>query len=209
MSRWWVWPILGFGILLMLTGLTLCGALVSPPGWKCILLGTGVMSLLTVRRRLRAWRQENFLRTNNSPLSATAEKLTPDLWGEYSPYVIEAAEKLAEERDTTAVPALLTALQRCVDQQRPGWSEVAEALVKALARIGDRRALALLYRLENVRGIGIIPSIREAIAAIEPQTSLLRPVSAEGSLPETLLRPAQGVTPSENDAVLLLRPSKD
>src|ERR1041385_3638572 len=124
------------------------------------------------------------------------------LFGSYSPYVIDTAVRLAEERDVTAVPALIIALQRCVDQQSPGWREVAEALVLALARIGDRRALNLLYRLENVRGIGIIPSIREAIAAIEPQTSLLRPGSADDALTETLLRPAHSTPTPDNDAVL-------
>jgi hypothetical protein len=103
---------------------------------------------------------------------------------------VEAAEKLAAARDSTAVPAILRALQTCADSQSPGWRERAEALANAHGAIGDRRSLPLLYRLENVRGIGFIPAVRSAIAAIEPQTSLLRPGSVEAVNVPQLLRPA-------------------
>ena len=106
--------------------------------------------------------------------SQLADWFTPRLQDSHVPNVILAAERLGEARDTTAVPDLMSALERCVETQPPGWSECAAALANALARIGDRRALPLLYRLDNVRGIGLIPAVRNAIAAIEPQTSLLR-----------------------------------
>src|SRR5262249_8611517 len=135
--------------------------------------------------------------------SLLASHLTPQLFGEYPPYVIEAAEKLGQQRDLTAVPALLRALEQSVDSQRPGWIEQSAALANALAQICDRRALPLLYRLDNVRGIGFIPAIRNAITAIEPHSSLLRPGSAGGAIPETLLRPAQGRFAEEPPAILL------
>ena len=206
-----VWPLLAAGILLVMIGIALLGG--TEGGQRLLLalflsLSGGITLLgLSVRTRrfLRNLRQDTRLRTTRSELSETAARYVPLLHGEYSPYVIEAAEALGRERDMTAVPALLVVLQRCVDEQRPGWRDVAEALVKALAGIGDRRALEPLYRLENVRGIGIIPAIREAIAAIEPQTSLLRPGSIDGALSETLLRPAQGIPESDADPALLLR----
>ena len=61
----------------------------------------------------------------------------------------------------------------------------------------------MIARLENVRGIGFIPSIRNAIAEIEPQSSLLRAGSADDSQQEMLLRPARSST--EEAGVLLLR----
>ncbi len=78
-------------------------------------------------------------------------------------------------RGTDAVPALLYALEETIDQQPPGWRERAEALVKALGQLGDQRALPLLYQLSHVRGIGIIGAVRQAVHAIEPRSSLLRP----------------------------------
>jgi hypothetical protein len=81
-------------------------------------------------------------------------------------------------------------------------------VVEALTKIGDRRALPILYRIENVRGIGFITNIREAIAAIEPQTSLLRPGSADLP-PETLLRPVQSRVGPDEPALLLRATDSD
>ena len=100
-------------------------------------------------------------------------------------------------------PALVGVLDNWVNAQRPGWREVTEALTRALERIGDRRALPLLYRLLNVRGIGILPSVRDAIAAIEPQTSLLRPGLADPHRGELLLRPVQEQSSPQQPSLLL------
>lgn len=135
------------------------------------------------------------------------QELIPQLYGEYTPYVVEAAEKLGESRDVTAVPALCAALETSVNAQKPGWRDVSAALADALASIGDGRALPLLYKLENVRGIGFIPNIRSAIARIEPHSSLLRPGSeADVAQTETLLRPLPNRDTVEPPAQLL-RPS--
>ena len=91
-----------------------------------------------------------------------------------------------------------------MDVQSPQWRDAAIALVVALERIGDRRALPLLHRLENVRGIGLIPVIRHAIAAIEPQTSLLR-AGANHDTPRSLLRPALS---NDTDSTTLIRPAE-
>lgn len=161
-----------------------------------------LIAALWLRRIVRQWKQARRLR--QAQVSKLAETLTPQLQGEFSPYVIEAAERLGEARDTTAVPALIVALEHCVETQRPGWRDRAAALADALGRIGDRRALSLLYRLDNVRGIGLIPAVRNAIAAIEPQTSLLRAGSADNVPPQSLLRSVQH-RPQAEDATVLLR----
>lgn len=122
---------------------------------------------------------------------ASTQELTRQLLGSYTPYVLEAAQQLGQARVAGAVPHLMYALETCVNGQQPGWRDHAEAFVEALALIGDRRALPLLQRLENVRGIGLLPAIRHAIAEIEPQTSLLRAGAAPDIDCDTLLTPAQ------------------
>ncbi len=156
-----------------------------------------VCTLLVRRRRVR---QRLSLQESWSPLT---KRLTPGLLGNHSPDIIEAAELLGVARDATAVPALIAALERCVETQPPGWSERATALANALGQIGDRRALPLLYRLDNVRGIGLISAVRNAISAIEPQTSLLRPGSADAATNHLLLRPVRQNPDPEAKATLL------
>lgn len=192
------------GLLLLAAGLMLAGnglsaivpaRLLSPLVSGLSLTGTGWW----LQHRFRGWRQDSRLTKAFQRTSPLAQQL----FGSHTPYVIEAAQQLGAARDTTAVPALMAVLERCVDEQQPAWREVAEALANALAQIGDGRALPLLYRLENVRGIGFIPAIRSAIAAIEPQSSLLRAGNLESMDRGSLLRPTQ--EHNEDDARLLLR----
>lgn len=179
-----------------------CGVLGSPGLIAGFFMLGVLVTILWIRRLIRAWKQKQ--RITQEGYSPLAAKLTPNLLGSYSPYVIEAAEQLGEARDVTAVPVLITALERCMENQPPGWSERASALANALARIGDRRALPLLYRLDNVRGIGLIPAVRNAIAAIEPQSSLLRPGSIHDVPSHALLRSVQH-RPDAKEAATLLR----
>jgi hypothetical protein len=164
-----------------------------------VTLAVGASSLC---KRLRAWRQHRHIK--QAEYSELAEWLAPRLQENHPLNIITAAQKLGAARDVTAVPDLMDALERCVETQPPGWSECAAALANALARIGDRRALPLLYRLDNVRGIGLIPAVRNAIAAIEPQTSLLRAGSAFDVSPDSLLRSVQA-RPDANESAILLR----
>ena len=137
--------------------------------------------------------------------SALVTELTPQLLGEYGPYVIDAATRLGMANDPTAVPVLMRALESYVEAQRPGWRDVAEVIVETLGRLGDRRALHLLRRLETVRGIGFIGALRAAIASIEPQTSLLRPGVLTA---HTLLRPSKS-TLDQADREELIRPTAE
>jgi hypothetical protein len=148
-------------------------------------------ALLWLKARLQHWRQRRNLYRHRTPTTELALTLIPQLRGEYTPYVIEAAVRLGEAGDMTAVPALMETLDRWIESQRPGWRDVAASIADALALIGDVRSLPLLKRLENVRGIGLIPNIRHAIAVIEPQANLLRPSQSEDSLPTNLLRPSK------------------
>lgn len=209
MAMWIAYFLLGVGISLLLLGMALSGWSAPPEKlWLLLggvsLTGTGVW----LQKQGSRWARGKRTRRLERDASPLVVELAPMLYGDYTPYVIEAAEKLGEAQDTTAVPTLLYVLEECVNAQRPGWREVSEALANALARIGDRRALPLLFRLENVRGIGFIPSIRNAIAAIEPQTSLLRPGSADYATAETLLRPLHN-THNPDDARVLLRSTSE
>jgi hypothetical protein len=205
MSQAIICILIGAGIGLLMLGIAL-GGLPDMLTWaRQEMLGMVGLCLFgrTAGRALLQWRHAVQARRAQMDESPLAARLTPQLFGDYTPYVIEAAEKLGQERDTTAVPALLRALEQSVDTQRPGWRDQAAALACALAQIGDRRALPLLYRLDNVRGIGFIPAIRSAITAIEPQTSLLRPSYTGFDVPETLLRPAHDMRADVQPAVLL------
>lgn len=200
--------LVGIGIVLLAMGICMNGWPSLPKEWGTWFGGAGLLSAsVMIQKMSHQWAERIRIRRARTLESPLAAALTPQLYGEYSEYVIEAAQQLGAARDTSAVPALLEVLDDCINAQRPGWRDVAEALANALALIGDRRALPLLYRLENVRGIGLIPAIRDAIAAIEPQTSLLRPSQTGGMPAETLLRPAHGYR-NEDDPALLLRPTQ-
>ncbi len=194
--------LLGLGLFLLALGVALGGAdPVNTMLGELLAAGAGVFAIgLWVRGLLRTWSRS--ARIQRSEQSELAEQLTPQLFGNHPPYVIEAAEKLGDARDTTAVPHLIYALEQCVETQPPCWCEMGEALVTALARIGDRTALPVLFRLENVRGIGFISAIRSAIASIEPSTSLLRPGNGDALHIDLLLHPAHAV-PDENPQALL------
>lgn len=202
--------LIGVGLFLLVLGFILGGLslmkIIPEPVVAVGSASTAITALsATLFQRARIWRRRTRLGWSQKAESELATSLTPHLFGDYSPYIIEAAEQLGAAKDMTAIPALMQALENCADAQRPGWREVAEVLVQTLAQIGDARALPLLYKLENVRGIGFIPAIRTAIAGLEPQTSLLRPGSADDTLaPVTLLRPMKHRM-NEQEKELLLR----
>ncbi len=141
---------------------------------------------------LGIWRERRALRHAKRQESETARRLRPQLYSDDREQVLEAAQVLGIMHDRTAVPAMMEALESCVTYQPLGWRDSAVALTNALSDIGDSRALPLLHRLENVRGIGLISNIRHAIATIEPQANLLR-AGYPHALPEHLLRPAHSV----------------
>ena len=166
-----------------------------------------VVSLLLVRRTFRGMKNSTKQVRNRRQASEFADRWIPLLYGDFKPYVIEAAEKLGAARENTAVPALMHVLEQTVNTQPPDWCDTAAALVVALGKMGDRRALPLLYRLSNVRGIGLLTVVNEAINRIEPETSLLRPGSADDLPRDILLRPAESCP--ESDSTLLLRASQE
>jgi len=173
-------------------------------------LGGGItvlVCLLTAHRIAGRVKHSTKRKRSERRTSALANDLIPVLYGDFKPYVIEAAEKLGAARETTAVPALMHVLEQTVNTQPPDWCDTAEALVVALGKMGDRRALPLLVRLSNVRGIGLLTVVNEAINRIEPETSLLRPGSADDLPRDLLLRPAASCP--EADPTLLLRASQD
>lgn len=198
--------VIGIGVTMLTFGL-LSGGL-APLRWfwlAAIISAAGIHLAGRLLRYVRRLRREAEVRHASNCLSTLAETLVPQLTGNFPEFIIQAAEQLGCHRDFSAVPALMRALEECVDVQRPGWRDVAESLVRSLAAIGDRRSLPLLQRLENVRGIGLIPIIRSSIDSIEPQTSLLRPGSATGAPCDLLLRPLSGSAVDGRD--MLLQPA--
>ena len=199
------WAIFAIGVMLMMTGgAVLVSTLLGSLFWfLASVLCISVVGGLIVHRAVRRLGDKSKLHRNMRGASLFAGEWIPMLYGNYTPYVVEAAERLGEARETTAVPALMYVLEQAVNTQPPGWRDTAEALAVALGKMGDRRALPLLYRLTNWRGIGLLTAVHEAIDRIEPQTSLLRPGSADDLPTETLLRPAE--RGPESDSTLLLR----
>jgi hypothetical protein len=203
--------LIGIGIGLLAVSLSSIGVPAIPPvlsltiacGIYAAILATTVTALTIGYHR---WRRERHIQRVEREASDTVLCLVQELKSDYNPDAIAAAQRLGEQRDMSAVPSLIAVLETCVDEQRPGWCDVAAAIADALAAIGDRRALAVLYRLETVRGIGLIPSIRNAIAIIEPQTSLLRPGGLGYEPPQILLRATR--TGGLDDHALLLHPQE-
>jgi hypothetical protein len=194
---------LGIGFLLV-GGLQLLPVLIhSPQALGAVALCAATAGSGPLVLALRDWRQEKRLQEDLFKVSTEAAQWIPVLYGNYMPYVVEAAERLGAARETTAVPALLHVLERTLHVQPPGWHEAAEAMVTALGKMGDRRALPLLQRLWNVREGDLLAVAQEAIDRLEPETSLLRPGSADSLPGATLLRPT--VAAADADPATLLR----
>lgn len=194
---------MGIG-LVILGGVQLLPTLIqSPHAAAAVVVCISAASGVFLYRALRDWSHATQVKRNLHGTSAVAAEWIPMLYGNYTPYIVEAAERLGGAREAAAVPALMHVLEQTVNTQPPDWCYTAEALVVALGKMGDRRALPLLHRLSNVRGIGLLTVVHEAIDRIEPETSLLRPGSAEDLPRETLLRPAESCP--ESDPAILLR----
>ena len=195
------------GVSILVTGILLIiSNVVSIREVSALLAGAGVTLLAGgLHRAGKGWvRQEIQGKRAAEEASPGAAPWVSRLFGSYPPYVVEAAQELGAARDITAVPALMFVLENCVAQQPAGWREEAEALANALGQIGDGRALPMLRKLENVRGIGFIPAIRSAIARIEPNSSLLRASSQQSGEVSTLLIPCSSLE-SEQERLILLR----
>ena len=106
---------------------------------------------------------------------------------------LRAAELLGEMNDRTAVPALVRAIRR---NRRDGG--FLEAAVRSLAHLGDDRALPVLRELTSGHHYGLMKAAREAVAAIEPASVLLRATPES----EGLLRPAGRGGNSESQHLL-------
>ncbi len=194
------------GVTVLITGLLLIVSnKISIREMTMLLAGAGLALLGSwVQRAGKSWfRQELQGKHAAAQASPGAAPWVFRLFGNYPPYVVEAAQELGAARDITAVPAIMFVLENCVAQQPAGWREEAEALANALGQIGDGRALPMLRRLENVRGIGFIPAIRSAIAAIEPNSSLLRASSRESGEKSTLLMPCESLDAEKQRQILL------
>ncbi len=96
-------------------------------------------------------------------MSDASKALILELNGGYTPYVIEAAEKLGLSEELSVSPALLLVLERAVAEERAGWEDIAKAIIEALGNLGDPRALPVLLSLQTVKGVRHLPSLKTAI----------------------------------------------
>ncbi|HZP81685.1 MAG TPA: HEAT repeat domain-containing protein [Chthonomonadaceae bacterium] len=134
---------------------------------------------------------------------------------EQTPCVRKCAERLASRRsatrieavrilglldDPTAVPALTRALERYDKDAR-----FLEAAIPVLAQLGDARALPALRRLTTDHSYAVMQAARQAIAAIEPKSVLLRSSASPATISDTLLRPVSTSAPPA-EPYILLRP---
>ena len=195
--------LLGIGFVILGGAQILPILLRSPYALAIAALCVSVVGGTLLHRNLRQWGDNTRRERCLHDVTPLVEEWLPMLSGNYTPYVVEAAEKLGAARETMAVPTLLHVLEQTVRHQPPGWCDSAEAIVVALGKMGDRRALPLLHRLTSWRGIGFVSAVCEAIDRIEPETSLLRAASVHDLPQELLLRPADACT--DSDPALLLR----
>ena len=116
----------------------------------------------------------------------------------------------AQYLNADEMQALIDALRK-----QKGYPGLMLALLKGLEQIGDERALANVEAL--TRDTEIFPKVRQAARDCLPYLqiraeqakqaqTLLRASSGYEIAPETLLRPASGVSAASNDAQELLRP---
>jgi hypothetical protein len=101
-----------------------------------------------------------------------AARLVQDLIGPYPRYAAAAATQLGEIRDGAAVPSLISVLDRSAWRSETGWDAVSEAIVRALALIGDGRALSVLNRVRMARGVEFTEAVDDAIASITSMSPL-------------------------------------
>ena len=183
---------------LVLIGVLLIGCLLNdaPIVPLCLLvtLFAVFVPLILVKcyRVIRRMRQVD--RASNS-ISETSNALIRELSGSYTPYVVEAAEKLGSSGEPAVSSSLLLVLEQAVAEQRPGWEDVAAALIEALGNVGDARALSVLDSLQGVQGVCNLPSLAIAIEQLTVAAShaqLLRPIDyfIDPAAKSALLRPA-------------------
>src|SRR5690348_15394692 len=123
--------LLGLGLLLLALGVAIGGdSILNIHLAEWLACGAGAVAIgLWIRRTLHSLTQA--ARVQRAEQSEFAADWTPLLFGSHTGYIIEAAEKLGEARDTSAVPHLVYALEQCVDTQQPGWCDVGAALANA------------------------------------------------------------------------------
>jgi hypothetical protein len=132
--------------------------------------GLGVLGLITLTlyqlSALESAGKANDVQAGKNTQTQGAAHLVQDLLSPYPPYAAAAAEKLGEIRDAAAVPSLINVLDRSVWRSESGWDIVCVAIVQALARIGDGRALPVLNRVRAARGVDFSDEVDSAITCI-------------------------------------------
>jgi hypothetical protein len=206
MSRALVWVLIGLAVALLIS-LIYVGAFGAPPFWALgllvftILLSVGDTAARAVRTRFMERKPPYADRGD-----PTVTDLGGRLMGDYPPYVIEAAQEVAQRSSPQLVPLLEGAIERLILEQPAGWREMTGAMVEALGSIGDAGCLVLLYRVQKTRGAEEIENLPRVIAGLEDSAKLLRATASTDE--HHLLRVAQSHS-KPTDPVKLLRPDSD
>ncbi len=149
-----------------------------------ILVAKALPSLISaIRRELRLEKIYTALEASDSQEQLEI-LLDPDV--DHTAF-LEAADA-ASRTSMVNVPILLFALEQTLEQQSPGWSERAEALLKAIELIADEDAVPTLRKMIHVQGIGINQPLKRAIRRIEPRSRLLMPTFSTNVETSWLLR---------------------
>lgn len=112
---------------------------------------------------------------------------------------LTSIQRLGDLNDYTAVPALLKVIDKYSTD-----GPLMETVVVVLGKLADERALPGLHRLSHGRHQSLMEAARDAVAAIEPKSILLRPAVDKN---EHLLRSSNSA--GEADSALLLRPHSE
>lgn len=135
-----------------------------------VIFGGCTLSIIAAALVVRS-KRENVIAANDSQSirhvhSEEAARMVQDLFGPYPRYAAAAAEHLGVIREAGAVPSLISVLDRSAWRSEDGWGTVCEAIVEALAKIGDGRALPVLNRVQGARGADFSIKVNAAIASM-------------------------------------------
>src|SRR5687768_6268571 len=158
------WPFIEVFVFLAVGVLVVVGAFVTELG--------GPVARWWAERRNPFWDAEQ---------SAAVRRWTLRLASRRLKVRMEALERLGDLGDRTAVPALVGAVERYSSDGR-----FLEAAVGVLRRLGDERAIPALRGLTTGRHYTLMAAAREAVAELEPRSSLLR--AADSAVSDSLLR---------------------
>jgi hypothetical protein len=130
------------------------------------ILVLGIIATVVVVRARWFTHSAGFTPAKQRQISEESARYVQDLVGPDAHRAALAAEHLGRIGDATVVPSLITILDRSAWSIEPGRDRVCEAIVIAMAAIGDGRALPALNRASKARSVKFQELVDSAVAAI-------------------------------------------